>query len=556
VPGELAGLPLPPVLLSLLVRRGFTTADAVRRFLSPNLTDLHGFSSLPDITPAAQRIARAIRAREKLMVFGDYDVDGTTATALLVRTFAALGNEPVCYTPHRAREGYGLSEAGIRQAHESGCRLVVTVDCGTTDFAEIDLARSLGLDVVVTDHHEVKDALPSALAVVNPKRHDSGYPFRELCGCGVAFKLAQAVGAELGSPPETVHEHLDLVALATIADVVPLSGENRTLARIGLTQLRRSRKTGLQELLRIAGLSGKELGGYEVGFQLGPRINAAGRMADASQTVRLLLTDDRSEARALAEALDAANRERQVIEEDTVNQAVRRAERELRADARVLVLAEEGWHEGVIGIAASKVAERFFRPTILISLDADQGKGSGRSIAGFHLHDALQACAADLLAFGGHRQAAGLTIRRDRIPEFERHINAYAEPVLTPDRLQRRVTIDARIALAEIGPELIAGIRQFEPLGADNPRPVFASFGLEVVGVPRQVGADHLKFTVREDRRAFLPAIAFGRAADLVRLRVGEAGHLDLAFQLAERSYAGKTSLQLQVKDMRLHEPK
>jgi len=554
LPPAISGLPLPRIVLRLLARRGFDSEPAVRRFLSPSLADLHDFTLLPDVTPAARRIARAIQGRERLMVFGDYDVDGTTATALLVRTFTGLGGNAIFYMPHRAREGYGLSEAGVRQARDSGCSLVVTVDCGATDFAEVDLARSLGLDVIVTDHHEVKDRLPQALAVVNPKRRDSGYPFRELSGCGVAFKLAQAVCTELGQPPEKAHEHLDLVALATIADVVPLSDENRTLAKIGLAQLRRTRKTGLEELLRIAGLTGRELGAYEVGFQLGPRINASGRMADARQAVQLLLTEDRTEARQIAEMLEVANRQRQAVEETTVVQALRKVESEQRSDCRVLVLAQEGWHEGVIGIAASKVAERFFRPAILITLDADQGKGSGRSIPGFHLHDALQACTADLLGFGGHRQAAGLTISRSRIPDFDRHINEYAGRKLTPEMLQRRVMIDACVSLKEIDSTLVADLRQFEPFGTDNPRPVFASFGLEVVGVPRRVGNDHLRFTVREDKGAFLPAIAFGRSSELTRLQVGREGHLDLAFQLTERSYAGRTSLQLQVKDMKIHE--
>ncbi len=548
-------LSLPVLAVRLLAQRGFLTADAMRSFLAPRLEDLHDPMLLPDIEPAVDRIVRAIQGKERILVFGDYDVDGTTGTALLVRVFAELGAQTGSYTPHRAREGYGLSETGIRQAKDEGYSLIVTTDCGTTDFPEIDLARGLDIDVVVTDHHETKDHLPAALAVINPKRPDSKYPFSELCGCGVAFKLAQAVCTRLGRPPETVHEHLDLVALATIADIVPLSGENRILAKHGLSQLARTRKPGLQALLKVTSLTGRELNSYDVGFVLGPRINASGRMAEGASSVRLLLTEDAAEATQLAQELNSANNQRRKVEENTTEQALRQVKERRLEQRNVLVLADENWHEGVIGIVASRIADRFYRPAILIALNQDKGKGSGRSIPGFHLHDALKACEGELLGFGGHKYAAGLLIDRSRLEAFDQSINDYAGKVLTPELLTRRLKSHAFAALEEVNPELLKALRRFEPFGPENPRPLFAALGLEVVGFPRKVGNDHLRFTVREKKGCFLPAIAWGRAEDILRIETGKENHLDILFQFDEHTYAGKTSLQLNIKDLRIHPP-
>jgi len=550
-----AELSLPRLAVQLLAQRGFNTAEAMRAFLSPRLEDLHDPWLLPDIEPAVARIVRAIQGKERILVFGDYDVDGTTGTALLVRSFTTLGAQVGSYTPHRAREGYGLSDVGIRQAKDEGYSLVVTTDCGSTDFPEIELARSLGIDVVVTDHHETKDHLPPAVAVINPKRSDSKYPFAELCGCGVAFKLAQAMCMRLGQPAESVHEHLDLVALATIADIVPLSGENRILAKHGLSQLSHTRKPGLQALLEVAGLTGRELNSYDVGFVLGPRINASGRMAEGASSVRLLLTEDKPEAKDLAREMNSANNQRRQVEESTVEAALRQvAERKLEG-CNVLVLADESWHAGVIGIVASRVVDRFYRPAILIALDEDKGKGSGRSIPGFHLHDALKACEKELLGFGGHKYAAGLTIARGQIEAFDRHINEYAATQLTPDLLTRKLNASATASLKEIDQALLEALRRFEPFGPDNPRPLFAALGLEVVGFPRKVGNDHLRLTVRQDKTHFLPAIAFGRSEEILKLEPGKENHLDILFQFSEHTYAGKTSLQLNIKDMRIHPP-
>jgi single-stranded-DNA-specific exonuclease len=546
-------LSLPVLAVKLLAQRGFLTADAMRDFLAPRLEDLHDPMLLPDIGPAMDRIVRAIHGKERILVFGDYDVDGTTGTALLVRVLTTLDAQTGSYTPHRAREGYGLSETGIRQAKDEGYSLIVTTDCGTTDFPEIDLARSLGIDVVVTDHHETKDLLPAALAVINPKRSDSRYPFSELCGCGVAFKLAQAVCMRLGRPAELVHEHLDLVALATIADIVPLSGENRILAKHGLSQLGRTRKPGLQALLKVAGLAGRELNSYDVGFVLGPRINASGRMAEGASSVRLLLTEDPTEAMQLAQELNAANNQRRQVEENTTEQALRQVKERRLEQRNVLVLADETWHEGVIGIVASRIADRFYRPAIMIALDQDKGKGSGRSIPGFHLHDALKACESQLLGFGGHKYAAGLTIDRSRLEAFDQSINDYAGKVLTPELLTRRLKAHAFAALEEVNPELLKALRRFEPFGPENPKPLFAALGLEVVGFPRKVGNDHLRFTVREKKGCFLPAIAWGRAQDILHIETGKENHLDILFQFDEHTYAGKTKLQLVIKDMKVH---
>lgn len=543
---------LPLLAVQLLAQRGLTDAAAIRKFLSPSLDDLHDFRQLPDIGAAGARIAQAVRRKERVMVFGDYDVDGTTAIALLVRVLRSLGAEPECYTPHRAFEGYGLSAKGVQYARDSGHTLIITADCGTTDFEEIELARKLGIDVVVSDHHETKATLPQARAVVNPHRHDSKYPFAELCGCGVAMKLAQAVCQELGKPPEMVYEHLDLVALATIADIVPLTGENRVLAKLGLERLEKTHKVGLRALLKKTGLENKKLGGNEVGFILGPRINASGRVADAEHAVRLMLTEDGDEADELADTLSAANNERRKIEVATLRQALQKVQAK-GVVPNVIVLADEGWHEGVIGIVASRIADRFYRPTIMISLTDGHGKGSGRSIPGFHLYDALSACAEDLLGFGGHKYAAGLTIDAPKVADFDQRINDYAGRCLTPELLQRKYEVSAQPPLSALDQQLLDVLSKFEPFGIDNPRPLFAALGLEVVGYPRQVGNEHLGFTVRENRKDVRPAIAFGRSAELSRLETGRQGHLDILYHFAERTYNGRTSIQLQVKDLRIN---
>jgi len=558
---------LPRLLAGVLLRRGLSSPQTVDEFIAPHAALLHSPAALPDIAPATSRILAAVRDREPVLVYGDYDTDGVTGTALLVSTLRSLGAGVLAYLPHREAEGYGLSLNGVTHARDNGCRLIVTVDCGVADFESVAAARAAGIDVVVTDHHEprkagriqrsdaggrlsdVPDELPDALAVVDPKRADSAYPFSELAGCGVAFKLAWSLFKVAGRSSADLTPVLDLVGLGTIADVVPLLGENRVIARLGLRNIRLSRRPGIQALLEVAGLRGRELTSRDVGFGLAPRINAAGRVGHADLALRLLLTADPAEATAIARELDGLNRSRQSIEESILAAATARIEEGRLHEQRVMVVPGEGWHEGVIGIVASKLVDRYYRPCVVVALKADRGKGSARSVTGFDLHAALSACSGHLLGFGGHRYAAGLQVSRDRLAPLAAALNEYAAGL--PDAVfQPTLHVEAVAGLEEIDDALLGFLARFEPFGPDNPEPLFASLGIEVVGCPRRVGRDHLKFSVRSGGTV-LPAIAWGRSSALLDIEVGRRHHLDVCYSVRQDSFRGRRRTELEILDLR-----
>ena len=564
-------LELPELAVSLLLCRGYSSADDIRAFLDPSPARLRKPDLLPDIAKATERVLAAIDRHERVLVYGDYDVDGVTGTVLLVSTLSRLGADVIYYLPLRTTEGYGFSASGLDFAIAQGAKLIVTNDCGSSDHATLAAAAEAGIDVIVTDHHELagaertqksetrnldsevpgpKSAMP--LALVNPKRPDSKYPFRELAGVGVAFKLAWSVLSALKRPREELTTLLDLVGLGTIADVVPLVDENRVLARIGLNAIRRSPRPGLQALLRVAGIADRPLSGYSVGFMLGPRINAAGRVGHAELAARLLLTRDEAEAQVLADELDRLNGSRQALEEQILTQATALVESERLAERRAMVVAGEGWHEGVIGIVAAKLVDRFSRPCIVVALRGGRGKGSGRSVTGFDLHAALSACSGNLLAFGGHKYAAGLSLERDRLTAFSDALARYAagfpEEVFAPT-----LHIDAVASMEQVDEALVTAIERFEPFGPDNAEPLLVSHGVEVVGYPRKVGKNHLKLTVRAGERT-LEAIAWGRSAEIVNVEVGTGSRLDICYTVGRRTYGGRTSTQLTLRDFRTAE--
>ncbi len=550
---ELArGAGVPILVAQLLLRRGFKTPAEIKAFLEPSAAALRKPDSLPDISRATERIVTATQTRERILVYGDYDVDGVTGTALLVSVLSRLGADVCYYLPARTTEGYGFSLRAVEFCREHNVRLVVTNDCGSGDREALAAAHAAGIEVIVTDHHELGPgtsplSLP-VVAFVNPKRSDSVYPFRELAGVGVAFKLAWAVLAALGRPKAELTSLLDLVGLGTMADVVPLVDENRVIARLGLSAIRCSSRPGIRALIEVARLNSNSLASHEVGFMLAPRINAAGRVGRAELAVRLLLTEDEAEARQLAVELDNLNRQRQTLEEQTFNQALKAVDAGRLADRRALVVAGNGWHEGVIGIVAARLVEEFYRPTVVVTLSDRQGKGSGRSITGFNLHEALTHCAEHLVRYGGHRYAAGLVVEPAKLPVFEQALNEYAATM--PEEIyQPSLQIEAVATLDEIDDTLLTTLDRFEPFGPDNPEPLLASQGLEVVGYPRRVGKDHLKFRVRSGTRV-LEAIAWGRSSDLLHLRVGEKNHLDICYTVNRRNYAGRTSLQLTIRDL------
>jgi single-stranded-DNA-specific exonuclease len=541
-----AELGLPRLAAELLLRRGHRSTEAIREFLDPAPSRLHKPDSLPDIAGATERILDAVRRHERILVYGDYDVDGVTGTALLVTALRHLEADVIYYLPHRETEGYGFSMSGLGFAEEKGARLIITNDCGTSDFAALGAAASSGIDVVVTDHHELsEEGRPPAPAFVNPKRPDSAYPFRELAGVGVAFKLAGRLLLNAGRPREEAVALLDLAGLGTIADVVPLVDENRILARLGLAAIRSSRRPGIRALLKVAGIGSRPLTAYEVGFVLAPRLNAAGRVGHAEQAARLLLTGDEDEALTIAQELDVLNKSRQAIEEEILRQAVQAIDRQGLAARRTIVVGDSSWHEGVIGIVASRLVDRFYRPCVVVALKGHRGKGSGRSITGFNLHAALSACSRHLLGFGGHKYAAGLTVELERLPAFaaafEEHASTLPEEIYEPT-----LHIDAVAGLPDLDPTFLEAMDRFAPFGPDNAEPVFASLGLEVVGYPRAVGRGHLKFRVR-DRGAVFEAIAWDRSAEIVNLEVGRQGHLDICYSIQRR----RGTTQLLVEDLR-----
>ena len=533
-------LGIPAALAALLVQRGQATEADARTFLRPAVTGLSDPSALAGMSEAVEAIAAAVRAGGTILVHGDYDVDGQCATALLTRALRAAGADVVGFVPHRLRDGYDFGPAGLAAAVRAGASLVVTCDCGITAVDTVRAARAAGIGVVVTDHHLPGAELPPALAVVDPQRADDTSGARGLCGTGIAFKLVQALVPALGLPPNLPYHLLDLVALATVADVVPLVGENRILVRHGLRLLADSRWPGLRALVAASGLAGKELRAGHMGYILGPRLNAAGRVGDAAEGLRLLLTDDPAEAAELARRLEGLNVERQSLDQRMLEEALAQVEQagDPERDAS-FVLTGDGWHPGVVGIVASRVVERYGRPAFLIAFDGDVGKGSGRSISRFDLHAALLACGDLLERYGGHQMAAGLTIRRERLDEFRERFGGIARELLGPDDLGPEQRVDLELLLREATPELERMCRHLEPCGSGNASPVFGVRGVRLTGRSR-VGSGHLKGTL-DDGTTRLPAIGF-QWADRVPW-LGE-GLVDAAFRLEPNEWNGHTTLQ------------
>jgi single-stranded-DNA-specific exonuclease len=533
-------LHLPGAVAALLVQRGQGDAEVARKYLRPSLDDLSDPLTLAGMADAVEAIAAVVRAGGTIMVHGDYDVDGQCATAVLTRALRAAGADVVPFVPHRLRDGYDFGPAGLAAARAAGAALVITCDCGITAVDTVRDAREAGIGVVVTDHHLPGDQLPPALAIVDPQRHDDTSGLSHLCGAGIAFKLVQALVPALGLPANLPYYLLDMVALATVADVVPLVGENRILVKHGLRLLGESNWPGVRALLEACGLAGKELRAGHCGFILGPRLNAAGRVADAADGLRLLLSDDPEEASALARRLDGLNVERQALDQRILEEALEQVElvSDLEHESG-FVLAAEGWHSGVVGIVASRVVERYGRPTFLIAFDGDIGKGSGRSISRFDLHSALLACGDLLERFGGHQMAAGLTIRRQNLEAFRERFGGIARESLAPEDLGPEQRVDLEVELQELTYELERLCRYLEPCGTGNTSPVFGVRGVRFAGRFR-VGQGHLKGTL-DDGRYRLPVIGFQWADRVPWLNDAP---VDAAFRLEINEWNGQLSLQ------------
>jgi single-stranded-DNA-specific exonuclease len=538
-----AELHIPDPLAAILVQRGITVPGLARAFLRPELERLSDPLAWADMGAAVELVARAVRARVPILVHGDYDVDGQCAAALLTRVLRSVGGEVHAFVPHRLRDGYDFGEAGLREARRVGAGLIITCDCGIMAVDAVRAARELGLEVIVTDHHLPGDELPPASAVLDPRRPDCPSQEKDLCGAGVAFKLAQALMPALGLSSNLPLHFLDYVALATVADVVPLTGENRILVRHGLKLLADSRWPGLSALVEAAGLAGRPVRAGHVGFILAPRLNAAGRIGEPADGLRLLLSDDPDGAAAIARELETLNARRQAMDQRVLDEAVELADATLRPDDRALVLAAEGWHPGVIGIVASRLVERYGRPAFLIAWDGETGRGSGRSIAGFDLHDALRRVGPLLEKFGGHTMAAGLTIRRQRFEDFRVAFLGVAGERLGPDDMVRAQRVDLELPLGLVSEELEKLMRYLEPCGPGNPAPVFGVRGARALGA-RRVGTNHLRLTL-DDGSGVLPAIGF-QWADVVPDAWLERP-LDVAFRLERDEWQGRTTLQARI---------
>jgi single-stranded-DNA-specific exonuclease len=549
-----SALDLPDALCRLLIVRGHDDPEAVRTFMRPALDELHDPLLLADMDRAVARLLRAIHAGERILAHGDYDVDGICSAVLFTRVLRSLGADIEPFVPHRMTDGYDLGSAGVSAAADIGAGLILTGDCGTVAFDAVAQAAAAGIDVIVTDHHTPGLVLPPAAAVVNPGRADCAYPFKGLAGAGVAFKLCEALVAALGGDRDALLWHLDLVALATIADLAPLRGENRIMAHFGLRVLRKTRNAGLRALMDGAGVATVEpLTAGQVSHVLAPRLNAVGRMGAASRGVRLLLSGDATEAAALGAEMETENRLRQAVDRQILDEALGMLEDGFEAERDyAVVLSSPGWHPGVIGIVASRVVERVHRPVVLIAEDraAGRGRGSARSIPAFHLYDGIHACAALLERYGGHRQAAGLEVRLDRLDAFRTALNAHARSVLQPADLVPEVCVDLEIRLSEADGELLRLARHCGPFGLGNPQPVFMVRDVGIRGYPREVGGgQHLKLVLAQDD-ATLPAIGFRLADRLRRIDVGRA-RLDVAFHLHEDQWNGRSELQARLVDLR-----
>jgi single-stranded-DNA-specific exonuclease len=545
--GLLSGaLNISKVTAQLLANRGILDPVEAESFLRSSLSSCHDPFLLKDMHKAISRIKKAISDRQPVLVYGDYDVDGITSVTVLYTALKNLGAVVETYIPNRMEEGYGLNLGAIKKAHRDGVGLIVTVDCGITSFKEIEYAKSIGIDVIVTDHHEIVEShIPSACAVINPLQSDCKYPFKHLAGVGIAYKLVKALYEDTQLFAE---DFLDLVSLGTVADIAPLVGENRVIARRGLEEMNKRERIGLSALMDVGGLNGKEVLSGHIGFILGPRINAMGRIGSAKTSLDLLLSNDAEEAKRLAKIMDTENRNRQKIESRILEEVLAMVEREVNfKHHRVIVLASENWHPGVIGIVASRVADRFYRPAILISLDGKFGKGSGRSIDGFHLFEYLLRSKDTLMGFGGHESACGVTVDKDRVSEFRDRINEEAARDVDENIFSPKIDIDMDISLDSLTETVINELDGLAPFGPENPKPVLSSKRVVVKDGPRQIGKNGFKMWVT-DNGVTCEAVSFGKNG----LEMPKTGsEIDLAYTPSINDWQGVRSIQLELKDIK-----
>ena len=544
-------LNIAPVLARLLLRRGITTESAAKRFFRPQLTDLINPFLMKDMDLAVDRLNDAIGRKERILVYGDYDVDGCTAVALVYKFLQQFYSNIDYYIPDRYDEGYGISEKSINHAHETGVSLIIILDCGIKAIKEIAYAKSLGIDFIICDHHVPDETLPDAVAILNPKRNDDSYPFKHLCGCGVGFKFMQGFARSNGIPFSQLQPTLDLCAISVAADLVPIEGENRILAYHGLRQMNQAPSTGLKAIIEICGMTGRQVTMSDITFKIGPRINASGRMENGRESVDLLVEKDYDRALKIADNINDYNEQRKDIDKqmtDEANQIVARLESQQHSTS--IVLYDENWKKGVIGIVASRLTEIYFRPTIVITRDGDLATGSARSVAGFDIYAAIKSCRDLLMNFGGHTYACGLTLKWNDVKKFQERFQEYVDNHIMPEQTEPTLNIDAYIEFKDITKKLHSDLRKFAPFGPGNPKPVFATEDVYDSGTSKVVGRqqEHIKLELVDSRsNNIMNGIAFGQSAAARYIKSRRS--FDIAYTIEDNIFRHGAS-QLQIEDI------
>ena len=544
-------LNIAPVLARLLLRRGITTESAAKRFFRPQLTDLINPFLMKDMDLAVDRLNDAIGRKERILVYGDYDVDGCTAVALVYKFLQQFYSNIDYYIPDRYDEGYGISEKSINHAHETGVSLIIILDCGIKAIKEIAYAKSLGIDFIICDHHVPDETLPDAVAILNPKRNDDSYPFKHLCGCGVGFKFMQGFARSNGIPFSQLQPTLDLCDISVAADLVPIEGENRILAYHGLRQMNQAPSTGLKAIIEICGMTGRQVTMSDITFKIGPRINASGRMENGRESVDLLVEKDYDRALKIADNINDYNEQRKDIDKqmtDEANQIVARLESQQHSTS--IVLYDENWKKGVIGIVASRLTEIYFRPTIVITRDGDLATGSARSVAGFDIYAAIKSCRDLLMNFGGHTYACGLTLKWNDVKKFQERFQEYVDNHIMPEQTEPTLNIDAYIEFKDITKKLHSDLRKFAPFGPGNPKPVFATEDVYDFGTSKVVGRqqEHIKLELVDSRsNNIMNGIAFGQSAAARYIKSRRS--FDIAYTIEDNIFRHGAS-QLQIEDI------
>jgi single-stranded-DNA-specific exonuclease len=546
-----SALKINKTLCRILVQRGLTTFELSKSYFRPQLSELHSPWLMKDMDKAVTRIQQAFDAREKIMVFGDYDVDGTTAVACVYQFLKGIYDRVDFYIPHRYREGYGVSKAGIDFAKENGMTLIISLDCGIKSVELITYAKELGIDFIVCDHHLPDTTLPPAVAILNAKQMDCYYPYKELCGCGVGFKLAQALAEKLNLPADSYLKYIDLVAIAIAADIVPMTGENRILAFYGLKKVNENPCPGIKAIMQLAGVK-KQLFITNVVFMIAPRVNAAGRMDDAKKAVQLFIEQDAEKAMQFAEMLHSDNSDRKEMDSSITEEALDLLLKDVaNTNKKTTVVYQEHWHKGVVGIVASRLIEKYYRPTIVLTKSGEIVGGSARSVAGFNLYEAIHACREWLLGYGGHFAAAGMTLLPENIIPFAEAFEKVVAATIPDDLLVPEIVIDAPINFSEITPAFYQILLQMEPVGPDNMRPIFIAKNVWDTGYSKIVKEAHIRFVLKQNN-INLTGIGFNMAEKFPLLQMNHP--LDIVFTIDENEYNGNTSLQLKMIDFRLSE--